>query len=208
MRNPTSLYIVGLTGGVASGKSTVAELFAELGVPVLDADVAAREVVEPGTAGLARLVDTFGATIIDKHGRLDRRSLRNVVFQDQTARQQLEAILHPLIRQRLLDQLDQIQAAYVILVVPLLVESDFSKLVDRILVIDVPVETQRSRLMQRDACDRTQADAIIASQTERQRRLDAANDVLENSAGPNELKPKVEALHRHYLSLAAERNPG
>lgn len=196
-------YVVGLTGGIASGKSTVASAFAERGVPVLSADIAAREVVEPGSEGLARLVESFGAAILAADGSLDRRRLREIAFADTASRQRLEAILHPLIRRRLLDQLAQVQAPYTVLEVPLLVESDFVRLVDRILVVDVPVELQRQRVMQRDRCGAEQADAIIASQSSRERRLAAADDVLLNTGDLAALQARVDQLHAHYLQLAA-----
>ncbi len=199
-----STFVVGLTGGIASGKTTVSDLFAELGVPVIDADIAAREVVEPGTPGLAQLVEAFGDGILDEQGRLDRRGLRNIVFADPAARRRLEQITHPLIHQRLIEQLQAAAAPYALLVVPLLTRgSALAKLTDRILVVDVPVEVQRARVVARDQCSPEQADAIIAAQSPREERLALADDVIVNDGQIEQLRPQIEDLHRRYLALAA-----
>ena len=197
--------VVGLTGGVASGKSTVSDRFAKLGVPVLDADIAAREVVEPGSGGLRRLVECFGERILQADGRLDRRKLRDIVFGDARARRRLERILHPLIEQRLQRQLAAVTGPYAILVVPLLVGSELLRLVDRVLVVDAPVTLQRQRLIERDRCSVTQAQAIIDAQSSREQRLALADDVLINDGDPQRLEPRIDRLHRRYLALAADR---
>ena len=194
---------IGLTGGVASGKSTVARLFENLGAPLIDTDIVAREVVEPGQEGLAAIRDEFGTDVLTEDGRLDRRKLRSIVFADDAKRRRLEALLHPLIRARVMAQLGRVDAPYVIIAVPLLVETDFGKLVDRVLVVDVPVETQLERLMERDGSTRTEAEAMVAAQTTRDARLARADDVIDNSGALAFTQAQVEALHRRYLQLAS-----
>ncbi len=193
---------IGLTGGVASGKSTVARLFEDLGVPLIDTDVVAREVVEPGEPALAAIRNEFGAEVIDADGRLERRKLRSIVFADNEKRRRLEALLHPRIRARVLAHLGRVEAPYVIIAVPLLVETDFAKLVDRVLVVDAAVETQLERLMQRDGSTRTEAEAMVAAQTRRDARLARADDVIDNAGALESTRAQVEALHRRYLQLA------
>lgn len=197
------MLIIGLTGGIASGKTTVSDLFAELGVPVLDADIAAREVVEPGTPGLAQLTAEFGEEILTD-GALDRRRLRDIVFADESARRRLERITHPLIHQRLTSQLREVRdEPYALLVVPLFVPgSALAKLMDRVLVVDVPVEVQRARVVARDGSSIEQADAIIAAQATREQRLAAADDVIVNDADIAQLRPQVERLDAQYRELA------
>jgi len=193
---------IGLTGGVASGKSTVAELFEALGAPLIDTDVLAREVVEPGEPGLAAVRDEFGPAVLTERGELDRRKLRSIVFADDEKRRRLESILHPLIRERLLAKLERLDAPYVIIAVPLLIETDFAKLVDRILVVDAPVEVQLARLMARDGSTRAEAQAIIDAQVDRETRLARADDIIDNSGDLASTRAQVEALHRRYLQLA------
>jgi dephospho-CoA kinase len=193
---------IGLTGGIASGKSTVTQRFAELGVPVIDADVASRRVVEPGTPGLARVVERFGADVL-ADGRLDRRALRNLIFKDSSLRQALDAILHPLIRAEMEREAAQAQAPYVVMAIPLLVEGGSSaKRVDRVLVVDADETLQIQRLQARDGSSEQQARAILASQASRAARLAAADDVLLNTATVAELRQAVDRLHEQYLQLA------
>lgn len=197
------MLTIGLTGGIASGKSTVAELFAALGVPVIDTDVIAREVVEPGEPGLAAIRDAFGAEVLTPDGRLDRRRLREIVFADAAKRRRLESILHPLIRERTLARLAAVRnAPYAIVVVPLLVETDFGKLVDRVLVVDVPVDAQLERLASRDGIDRAAAEAMVAAQASRETRLAHADDVIDNAGDLAATRAQVERLHARYLELA------
>jgi dephospho-CoA kinase len=198
---------IGLTGGVASGKSFVAELFAELGAGLVDTDVAARAVVEPGQPALDEIRAAFGPAVIRSDGRLDRRALRRLVFADQEARRRLEAILHPRIRARALEQLGRLETPYAIIVVPLLVETDFGALVDRVLVVDCPVETQLRRLMARDGIDEPLARAMIDAQADRSARLAAADDVVDNGGDAAATRAQVERLHRFYLSLATDVCP-
>ncbi|MEQ1801152.1 MAG: dephospho-CoA kinase [Gammaproteobacteria bacterium] len=200
------MYRIGLTGGIASGKSTVAEMFAALGVPVIDTDVIARDVVAPGTPGLASVVTTFGPGVLGTDGALDRRRLRSLVFDDPGQRQRLEAILHP----RILERMEALSAAsggpYQVLVIPLLFESGLETRVDRVLLIDCSESVQRERLMVRDGESAAGADRILSAQLDRQTRLDRADDVLVNAGSVDELRRRTLALHDGYLQLAAERN--
>jgi len=193
---------IGLTGGIASGKSTVTQRFAELGIPVIDADVASRTVVEPGTPGLAQVVERFGAGVL-ADGQLDRRALRNRVFKDSSLRQALDHILHPLIRVEMERELAQAQGPYVIMSIPLLVEGgSAAKRVDRVLVVDADEMLQIQRLQARDGSSVEQARAILASQASRAARLRLADDVLLNSGSVAELRQAVDRLHEQYLQLA------
>lgn len=199
MTNPLR---IGLTGGIASGKSTVTQRFAELGVPVIDADVASRTVVEPGTRGLAEVVERFGAGVL-ANGRLDRQALRELIFKDSSLRQALDGILHPLIRAEMEREVAKARAPYVIMAIPLLVEGGTAaKRVDRVLVIDADETLQIKRLQARDGGSEEQARAILASQASRAARLAAADDVLVNSGSVAELRQAVDRLHAQYLQLA------
>ena len=194
---------IGLTGGIASGKSTVTQRFAELGVPVIDADVASRTVVAPGTPGLAQIVARFGAGVVGADGRLDRRALRNLIFEDSSLRQALDAMLHPLIRAEMEREVAQAQAPYVVMAIPLLVEGgSAAKRVDRVLVIDADETLQIQRLQARDGSSVEQARAILASQASRAARLRMADDVLLNSGTVAELRQAVDKLHEQYLQRA------
>ncbi|HEX6996732.1 MAG TPA: dephospho-CoA kinase [Gammaproteobacteria bacterium] len=193
---------MGLTGGVASGKSAVTGMFAKRGVPVVDTDLIAREVVAPGEPGLTAVREAFGAEVLTATGELDRRKLRDIVFADEAQRRRLERILHPLIRARTLERLRALEAPYAIVAVPLLVETGFGKLVDRVLVVDCPEEVQLARLMARDALSREQATAMVRAQTDRATRLAAADDVIDNGGDLVATERQVEQLHRKYLELA------
>jgi dephospho-CoA kinase len=196
---------IGLTGGIASGKSTVAQRFAELGVPVIDADQAARAVVNPGTPGLAQVVARFGATVVAANGELDRRSLRNLIFSDAAARSDLNAILHPLIREHMQQEIVAAVGPYVVLAIPLLVEGGAQRdRVDRVLVVDVDEALQIARLTARDGSTADQARAILAAQASRSARLNAADDILPNTGTVIELRQGVDRLHEHYLELARQ----
>jgi dephospho-CoA kinase len=195
------MLIVGLTGGIASGKTTVADLFAARGVPLVDADVSAREVVAPGSAGLAEVVAAFGPEILTPAGELDRRALRERVFAAPAERQRLEAILHPLIGRHLHQGLQAATGPYVLLVAPLLLEGTLKKTVHRVLVVDVPEETQIQRVMARDGSGRAEAEAILAAQMPRPERLAQADDVIVNNDGLDALERQVEQLHRKYLDF-------
>jgi len=193
---------IGLTGGIASGKSTVADLFAELGVPVIDTDVLAREVVEPGQAALAAVVAALGPEVLDADGRLDRPKLRDRVFRDEAARRRLEGILHPAIRRAVEDQSRTAGGAYQIHVIPLLTEKQLQHTVDRVLVVDCEREMQIERLTARDQLDRAAAERMLAAQASRAQRLAIADDVIENNGSAADLPAVVERLHRKYLQLA------
>jgi dephospho-CoA kinase len=194
---------IGLTGGIASGKSTVAHMFAALGVAVIDADQVARDVVAPGTALLARVIEEFGAQLRRADGSLERTALRRLVFEDPGKRSRLEALLHPAIRARTEQLAAQARGGYQIHVIPLLVETNAGSQYQRVLVVDCPEALQLARLQARDGCDAEQARAILGSQAGRAARLAAADDVILNDSGTADLAPKVAALHQKYLGLAA-----
>jgi dephospho-CoA kinase len=197
-----SPYRVALTGGIASGKTMVAHLFAVRGVPVIDTDVIARQVVEPGEPALAAVVEAFGDQVLGEDGRLDRRRMREHVFADAAARRRLESILHPAIRAEMERQSRAAGGPYQLLVIPLLVESGRRDHVDRVLVVDVPEVTQVERLMRRDASTREQAEAALRAQATRDTRLAFADDVIENTGDLAALEARVAELHRDYLRQA------
>ena len=197
---------VALTGGIASGKTAVANAFAARGVPVIDTDLLAREVVRPGTAALAAVAAAFGEGVLLPNGELDRRSLRDVIFADPERRRALEAILHPAIRAVLEARLATIEAPYTIIAIPLLAETGGRERFDRVLVVDVAPELQKSRLMSRDGDSAQQAEAILAAQASRPARLSIADDLIENAGTLAELDAAVERLHGRYLAFA--REPG
>jgi dephospho-CoA kinase len=195
-------FRVALTGGIASGKSTVANLFAELGVPLIDTDVIAREVVEPGRPALAAIVAAFGPGVLDAQGCLDRRRMRERIFADPAAKQRLEAILHPAIRAEMERQSRVAGGPYQVLVIPLLAESGRRDHVDRVLLVDVPEALQVERLALRDGVSREQAEAALNAQATRAERLAIADDVIQNAGRVDELKQQVRALHEKYLQFA------
>jgi dephospho-CoA kinase len=199
--------LIGLTGGIASGKSTVAQRFMDLGVPVIDADVAAREVVAPGKPGLRQVIDRFGSRVVAENGELDRRALREIVFSDPDARRDLEAILHPLIRAEMDRSAAVAVGPYIVMAIPLLIEGGARDRVDRILVVDVDEAVQLQRVMARDHCSAEQAQAILDSQAPRSARLAVADDVLPNGGTVTELRQAVDGLHQQYLRLAAAGRP-
>lgn len=197
--------IIGLTGGIASGKSTVARLFGELGVRWVDADDIAREVVAPGEPALKAIVDRYGDTILNREGRLDRSALRDIVFANEKERRWLEATTHPRIRERLTTRLALLQqqdSPYVLLVSPLLFESGQADMVQRKLVVDVAEDVQMERAMARDKIDADQAKAILGSQMPREKRLSLADDVLVNEGDLSALVDAVEALDGRYRAMA------
>ena len=198
---------IGLTGGVASGKSTVEQRFTELGVAVVNADDAARAVVARGRPGLEAVVERFGAGILTPQGELDRRALRSLIFSDAARRKELEAILHPLIRADMEQRASQAAGPYVVLSIPLLVEGNTRGRCDRILVVDADESLQLARLMSRDAVSEAEARATLAAQASRGARLAAADDVLVNAGTVADLRQAVDRLHRRYLELAAGLPP-
>ena len=198
---------VGLTGGVASGKSTVARLFAAKGVPVIDLDEVARSVVEPGQPALVAIVNEFGEGVLDAEGNLDRGALRRTVFEDTEARRRLEALLHPRILEEAVRLASSAGGPYQLIVVPLLVESGLAGWVDRVLVVDCPVEAQLERLLARDGGDEAQARAMLASQASREQRLAVADDVILNDRDLDQLPAAVEVLDATYRAIAAGAEP-
>ena len=201
------MFVVGLTGGIGSGKSTVAEMFAALEIDLVDADVAAREVVAPGTPALAKIVEHFGPDILMADGSLDRRKLRRVIFHQEQEKHWLETLLHPLIRRWLTQQISDRRSAYCLLISPLLLETGQAEMVDRILVVDVSVETQISRTLARDGGEERTVRAIIAAQIGRSQRLEHGDDIIDNELPVRSLRQRVEKLHQQYLTMAkAKRN--
>lgn len=193
---------IALTGGIASGKSAVATLFANLGVPVLDTDQIARDVVEPGMPAFAEIITAFGRDVLDGAGRLDRRKLRDIVFTDPAQREILESITHPAIREELARRSAAAGGLYQVHVIPLLVEGGRSDRYDRVLVVDCPEEQQIERLMARDTTNADQARKILAAQATREQRLAAADDVIVNTGTLEDLERFVLTLHQNYEKLA------
>ncbi|MCL1125774.1 dephospho-CoA kinase [Shewanella surugensis] len=198
-----SKFIVGLTGGIGSGKTTVANLFADCGITLIDADVIARQVVDLGSEGLAQISDHFGNNILLETGFLNRCKLREIIFTHPSEREWLDALLHPMIRAEIQHQVDLATSNYVIMVVPLLFENGLDARVNRTLVIDVTPELQKERTMLRDAVTETQIDNIIASQMSRGDKLSRAHDVINNQGNQSTLKEQVAKLHATYLMLAS-----
>ncbi len=196
-------FRVGLTGGIASGKSTAAKFFAQLGVPILDSDQIARDVVEPGQPPLERLIERFGTRILTADGHLDRPALRDIVFSDPKARADLEALTHPAIGAALEAQSAVAGGPYQILVIPLLVEKSLASHVDRVLVVDCDEALQTRRLRERDGSTAEQVQAILKAQAPRAARLKMADDVIHNDADIGAVRDQVAALHARYLELAA-----
>lgn len=199
--------LIALTGGIASGKSAVAEMFEALGVPVIDTDRIARDVVEPGTATLGKLVEEFGVDILDSSGRLDRAAMRQRVFADPQQRKRLEGITHPAIREELARRSESAGGPYQVHVIPLLAESGRSGAYDRVLVVDCPEDEQIRRLLARDGASEAEAQSILSAQASREQRLEIADDVIENTGTLADLQRFVETLHANY-QLIAERLGG
>jgi dephospho-CoA kinase len=199
-------FTVALTGGIASGKSVVEKRFKAMDVSICDADYAARVVVEPGSDGLAAIVAAFGSDVLDAQSRLDRPAMRQRVFADPTARKTLEAIVHPRVRQWMLEHAQNAEGPYVMLSIPLLAENiGHYRWVDRIVVVDVPEAVQVQRLMARDGIDDALVARILASQASRAARLALADDVIDNAGPETALDAQVAVLHRRYLELAAAK---
>jgi dephospho-CoA kinase len=198
-------FRIGLTGGIASGKSTVADMFADLGVPVIDTDVIAREVVRPGQPALEEIREAFGTGVIAADGTLDRPAMRSIVFGNDAARHRLESLLHPRIGKATREQADTAGGPYQVIVVPLLVESSLREFVDRVLVVDCDEATQVARLLARDAESEDQARRILAAQSSRDERLAIADDVVTNGGALEDTREQVLALHQRYLHEAAAR---
>jgi len=192
---------IGLTGGIGSGKSTACDIFSELGVPVIDADVIAYELVKPGMPAFNEIKKIFGTEIISSDGTLDRKIIRDKVFANEIDRKKLENILHPAVYEEISIQVKNINSKYCIISIPLLLETNASKTVDRILVIDVPRELQLERASNRDKTNKSDIDAIIDSQISRKDRLSAANDIVDNKGNINDLRKKICDLHKFYSNI-------
>ena len=199
-------FRIGLTGGIASGKSTVADMFSDLGIAIIDTDIIAREIVESGQPALEDIRDRFGEGVIDAAGNLLRRALRKIVFDDEQARLDLESILHPRIGAEVKRQADAADGPYQIIVVPLLVGSVLLKFVDRVLVVDCDEDVQIQRLLQRDAETVEQAKKILSVQASRGERLEIADDVVRNDGALRDSKRQVADLNQYYRQLAAQRD--
>lgn len=197
------MFIVGLTGGIGSGKSTVSRFFRELGIHVVDADIAARAIMEPGMPALAAVAERFGANILRSDGSLDRARLRSIVFADPEQRRWLEQLTHPLIAEWIREQLLAAPPPYAILETPLLFESSQKRYVRRKVVVDVPEEVQLERTMRRDHNSEEQVRAIMAAQMPRHERLALADDVIDNTVSLEEVRKRVQELHELYVLLAA-----
>lgn len=197
--------IIGLTGGIGSGKTAASDYFQTLGIEVVDADLVARAVVQPETTAWQQIKAHFGPDVLQADGQLNRAWLRQQVFADPAQRRWLESVTHPAIRTEIINQLTQITSAYGMLVSPLLFESGQHQLVDRVLLIDVPVELQRHRTQQRDHNSAAQVDAIIAAQLPRQARIDQADDLITNDQSLEHLQQACQALHQRYLTLSQSK---
>jgi dephospho-CoA kinase len=202
------VYRIGLTGGIASGKSTVANLFAALGITIVDTDLLAREVVAPGSALLPRIAGHFGAQVLQKDGSLDRAALRSRVFENPAERQWLERLTHPAIRELTDKRCESATSDYVIVAIPLLVETAGAERFDRVLVVDCSPEIQLARLQARDGTTRAEAQRMLAAQATREQRLAVADDVVTNDGDLAALREQVEKLHRQYLKLASAQSDG
>ncbi|MCW2255493.1 dephospho-CoA kinase [Providencia alcalifaciens] len=198
-------YIVALTGGIGSGKTTVANEFAKLGIPLVDADIIARQVVEPGSAAFNTISNRYGTDIIHSDGSLNRQRLRDIIFSDTREKKWLNALLHPLIHQKTQQQLQQSNNPYVLWIVPLLFENNLSHLADRVLVIDVTPEEQISRTVERDNVSEEQVANILKAQSSREYRLAHADDVITNHNGELNISDKVAKLHERYITLAQRK---
>lgn len=203
--NTAKRYVVGLTGGIGSGKSAAAKIFRNCGVEVIDADTLAREVVEPGQPALSDIAAHFGSDILTAEGHLDRAALRKIVFSNPGHKTWLENLLHPLIAELLQRRLNATKSPYAILESPLLLETEQHKLVDRVVVIDVDEEIQIDRSVRRDGSDEEVIRAIIASQIDRAERIQHADDLVSNEDSVEQLRENIEALHSKYLGMVTEQ---
>lgn len=194
--------VIGLTGGIASGKTTVANLFhQEFGIEIVDADIVAREVVEPDSPGLKAIEKHFGQQVIQQDGTLDRAQLRKIIFSQPEQKEWINQLLHPMIRAQMLEQLSKVKSDYALLVIPLMVENNLQTLADKVLVVDVAEETQLQRTIERDNVDHTQVQAILSSQASREQRLAIADYVIKNNAENQKLLPQITELHQKFLEI-------
>jgi len=196
--------IIGLTGGIASGKTTVADIFhQQFTIDLIDADIIARQVVEKGSEGLQAIEAHFGASILDEQGNLDRGQLRERIFSCPEEKQWLNGLLHPMIRQQMQVEIDNVRSPYALLVVPLLIENQLQSMVDRVLVVDVDTKTQVARTMQRDGVSLQQVESILSAQLSREERLQHADDIITNNESNRELLPQITQLHQKYLAICS-----
>ncbi|RTZ14975.1 dephospho-CoA kinase [Vibrio aquaticus] len=194
--------VIGLTGGIASGKTTVANLFhQEFGIEIVDADIVAREVVEPGSPGLKAIEKHFGQQVIQQDGTLNRAQLRKIIFSQPEQKEWINQLLHPMIRAQMLEQLSKVESDYALLVIPLMVENNLQTLADQVLVVDVEEEIQLQRTVERDNVEFTQAQAILSSQASREQRLAIADYVIKNNAENQKLLPQITELHQKFLEI-------
>jgi dephospho-CoA kinase len=201
MEQKPNCFTIGLTGGIASGKSAVSHLFEQLGTDIIDADIIAREVVATNSTGLTKIVTEFGTDILSSNNELDRANLRKIIFNDENKRAKLNAIIHPLVHQSINKKINGISSSFCIVVIPLLCESTNYGWLNRILVVDASIETQLTRLLKRDAIDEALAMKMINSQCSRKKRLTIADDIINNEQSLAELKIKVQYLNRLYKTL-------
>ncbi|NUW68555.1 dephospho-CoA kinase [Vibrio coralliilyticus] len=198
-------FVVGLTGGIASGKTTVANLFqSQFGIEIVDADVVAREVVEPGSEGLKAIEERWGSDILLHDGTLNRAKLREVIFTNEEEKAWVNGLLHPMIREKMQADIAKVTSPYGLLVIPLMVENNLQSLADRVLVVDVDKQTQMQRTVERDGVPLEQAESILAAQASRTQRLAIADDVIKNNATNQELLPQITELHQKYLEICRE----
>lgn len=202
---PIKNWVLGLTGGIGCGKSAVSAMFEQLGITVVDADIIARQVVAPNSNGLAAISEHFGTIVLNPDGSLNRAKLREIIFADNAQKTWLNNLLHPLIREKTLNDLSTANSAYVVLVAPLLFENGLEQYCDRTLIIDVPVKIQISRTIARDNIDRQQALSIIAAQMSREEKLHRADDVVDNNQPLALVAIVIQQLHTQYLTLAAKK---
>ena len=199
-------FVVGLTGGIGSGKSAVSDLFAQQGIDIVDADVVARQVVEPGTPALQAIIDHFGEAIVTDNGTLNRPALRKRVFENDLDKQWLNALLHPAIRAEMQTQLEVATSPYVVFSVPLLIENGLDSMADTVLVVDCSEETQLARATRRDGSNIETIKSIMASQAPRQQRLEKAQNVIDNNGELSALPPQVKSLHQQYMQQSAQKS--
>ncbi|NOI31622.1 dephospho-CoA kinase [Vibrio coralliilyticus] len=198
-------FVVGLTGGIASGKTTVANLFqSQFGIEIVDADVVAREVVEPGSEGLKAIEERWGSGILLHDGTLNRAKLREVIFANEEEKAWINGLLHPMIREKMQADIAKVTSPYGLLVIPLMVENNLQSLADRVLVVDVDKQTQMRRTVERDGVPLEQVKSILAAQASRTQRLAIADDVIKNNATNQELLPQITELHQKYLEICRE----
>ena len=195
------MLVIGLTGGIGSGKTAVCQLFEKLGIPIIDADVIAHELTQADQPAVQKIIDVFGPNLLDNKGALDRTKLRQIVFSDPDKRFELESILHPLVLVEIHTRIQAMDTPYCVICIPLLLETDMTENIDRVLVVDAPEELQISRTQERDNLTSDEIHQIMSAQTSRSQRLDAANDVITNDSDMANLEKQVTVLHNRYLEL-------